>query len=175
MEFPPENWEIFLMEDFDLAVPRDPGELGVELMAQARPNGRIQDHFRLAVGGTKLVELKLPVSNIINKQLPANWRLNFGVWPRDLTFRQNMVTTAWADIRDLVAAGEIGVETESSELVENEEFLSKLDAGTSKAKDKTSASVRWAIGIGDDLRAQLILQGLPGAASTVNGKPGLRG
>ncbi len=175
MEFPPNQWEIFPSEDFDLAVPRDPGELGVELMAQARPNGRIQDHFRLALGGSRLIEKKLPVSNLINKQLPAVWRLRFGVWPRDLSFRQNMATTAWVDIRDLIAAGEVGVETEEAEQIENEEFINQLDAGTSKGKDKTSASIRWAIGIGDDQRVQLILQGLPGAASTINGKPGLRG
>ena len=86
-----------------------------------------------------------------------------------------MATTGWVDIRDLVSTGEVGVETEDGEQIENEEFTNQMDAGPSKGKDKVSASVRWAIGIGDDHRVQLILQGLPGAAGVINGKPGLRG
>ena len=39
MEFPPTDWEVFPVEDFELAVPRDPGMLGMEIMAQARGNG----------------------------------------------------------------------------------------------------------------------------------------
>ena len=109
MDFPPAEWQVFPMGEFDLAVPRDPGELGVELMAQARPNGRIQDHFRLVLGGSKLLEKKLPVSSLINREVPAPWKLALGVWPRDVMFRQNMATTAWLDVRDMVAAGEARV------------------------------------------------------------------
>ena len=34
MEFPPE-WVIVEAEDFNLAAPRDPGDLGMELLAQS--------------------------------------------------------------------------------------------------------------------------------------------
>ena len=36
MEFPRTDWVIFEAEDFGTAAVRDPGELGVELLAQAR-------------------------------------------------------------------------------------------------------------------------------------------
>ncbi len=55
MDFPP-PWDFFPAEEFELAAPRDPGYLGAELMAQCRDNGRINDHFRIALAGTKLVE-----------------------------------------------------------------------------------------------------------------------
>ena len=174
MEFPPTDWDIFQNEDFDLAVPRDPGELGLELAAQVRPNGRIQDHFRFTLGGTKMVEKVLPVSSIIPKLgLPA-WQIRLAMWPRDISIRQNMATSTWVDLRDLVAAGEAAVTLEEEE-VQSGTFADGLDAGTSTGKGKTSGSVRWAIGIGDDLHLRLLLQGLPGPAKLINSKPGLRG
>jgi hypothetical protein len=43
------------MEEFASAAPRNPGELGVEVLAQIRPNGRILDHFRVTLGGSKFL------------------------------------------------------------------------------------------------------------------------
>jgi hypothetical protein len=60
MEFPPKAWDVFPAEQFDTALPRDPGELGMELLVQMRDNGRIQDHFRIALSGTKLLKALLP-------------------------------------------------------------------------------------------------------------------
>ena len=72
MEYPLTNWEVVPKEDFELAVPRDPGSLGVELMAQVRGNGWIKDHARLVVGGSLILERQLPVSMLINKAgMPA--------------------------------------------------------------------------------------------------------
>ena len=66
MEFPPTEWEVF-PEDFELAVPYDPGKLGAEIMTQARGNGKIQDHLRVMLGGSDLVERIIPVSTLIHK------------------------------------------------------------------------------------------------------------
>jgi len=51
MEFPATEWIVLPDEEFELAAARDPGQLGVDLLVQARPNGRLLDHFRLVVGG----------------------------------------------------------------------------------------------------------------------------
>jgi hypothetical protein len=64
MEFPPKAWDVFPAEQFDTASPRDPGKLGMELLVQMRDNGRIQDHFRIALGGTKLLKALLPMRDI---------------------------------------------------------------------------------------------------------------
>ena len=51
-------------EDFELATARDPGILGVELMAQVRPNGCIMDHFRLALGGSHIIKARFEAKEI---------------------------------------------------------------------------------------------------------------
>ena len=86
-----------------------------------------------------------------------------------------MATMASMDVRDMVVAGEARIVGDEDVQVENEEFFNQIDASTSRGRDKTSASIRWALGIGDDLKVQLLLQGLPGPAATINGKPSLRG
>ena len=53
MEYPGSktDWNVFPLPEFDHAEVRDPGNIGMELMVQARDNGRLVDHFRVAVGG----------------------------------------------------------------------------------------------------------------------------
>ncbi len=48
MEFP-SDVNVFDAVDFETAVPRNTGRTTVELLAQARPTGRIADHYRLAM------------------------------------------------------------------------------------------------------------------------------
>jgi hypothetical protein len=38
----------------------------VELMIQARPNGRLLDHFRIATGGSEILEAKFQLTDIIS-------------------------------------------------------------------------------------------------------------
>ena len=65
MEFPPAHWAVFPAEDFETACPRLPGTLGVELMAQVRPNGRVMDHWRLAIGGSSNLTITLDLAYLI--------------------------------------------------------------------------------------------------------------
>ena len=92
------------MVDFEAAVPRDPGSLGAELMAQVRANGRILDHFRVTLGGSDLLKIEKPFSQFFpGKDLP-DWKISISSWPRDVNLRRNMTTTNWMDIRDLLAS-----------------------------------------------------------------------
>jgi hypothetical protein len=50
MEFPSDR-AVFHTDMFGTAAPRSHGETIMELMMQARPNGRLLDHFRVATGG----------------------------------------------------------------------------------------------------------------------------
>ncbi len=76
--------------------------------------------------------------------MPAPWKLRIVHWPRDLSIRQNMTTLSWQAVRELVAMGEISVEGDDVGEVSTEAFTNQLDAGTSKQKEKTSASLCWA-------------------------------
>ena len=89
MEFPPETWFVFPAENFCTAGPRIHGDYTAELMAQARPNGRVLDHWRLALGGSKPLEVEFNLAAIIPAAatLPK-WRLTFQQWPRDVVIRR---------------------------------------------------------------------------------------
>ncbi len=63
MEFPGDI-NVFDAVDFETAVPRITGRTTVELLVQARPTGRIADHYRLAMGGSALLEAKPVLSSI---------------------------------------------------------------------------------------------------------------
>ena len=65
MDFPPEEWIVFPIGEFEIAGLRFPGDWGAELMAQVRSNGRIADHWHVALGGSKVLEAKFPVSTLM--------------------------------------------------------------------------------------------------------------
>ena len=175
MDFPPEEWEIFPAEDFELAGPRDPGTLGVEVMAQARNNGRLIDHFRLALGGSDMLEASFKIKQVLNSDKIANWGFLYKLWPRDVKIRRNMTTSDWVDIRDLVASRDISIrDLDSGSEVEAGTYLAALDA-LSSAKNKVSCSLRWGVCAGPDLKPYLHLQALPAAYETFAGKPILKG
>jgi len=178
MEYPPEEWPIFQAADFELAVPRDPGALGVEVMAQARINGRIVDHFRVAVGGANILRVNFTTRDIfLSERLPST-PLQYEVWPRDVVLRRNMASSDWLDVNTLLASRDIAVMTAeeaggSTAADSNDALVAALNA----AKDKAghTASIRWAVAVGSDGNLQLVLQSLPASAAVLTGKPALRG
>ena len=182
MEFPPE-WVIMPREDFEIAAPRDPGSLGMELLAQIRPSGRVMDHFRIVLGGFSRVEAVFTGKSLFTNNSFPNVRLNYQLWPRDIVFRRNMSTSEWLDLAGLIASNDVlayrpSEAAGSSQDAEDEELCnSDVTAFLAGLTDRSQcgASVRWAIGIGPDGRMELALQGLPAAAAILNGKPTLRG
>ena len=86
MDYPPNEWVIFQAADFDTMEPRNPGDWGMEVLAQIRSNGRISDHWRIALGGTKVVEASFQLSELLPaaSQLP-DWTVNYQMFPRDIT------------------------------------------------------------------------------------------
>ncbi len=175
MDFPPSEWEIFPANAFELAEPRDPGEHGVEVMVQVRNNGRILDHFRLAVGGSGMLEARFKLKDVmIHEKLP-NWELVYRLWPRDIKLRRNMTTSEWVDIKDLVSARDVAIgDLDNSEEVEAARYLEFMDS-LGSAKSKISCALRWGVCAGPDQRVHLHLQAMPAALETFSGKPALKG
>jgi hypothetical protein len=64
MEFPVSEWFHFPAEEFETVGPRSNADLCAEIMAQARPNGRIMDHWRIALGGSTILETRIELANI---------------------------------------------------------------------------------------------------------------
>ena len=63
MDFPA-TWDIFPVADFTSASTRNEGELGMELLAQARPNGRVLDHHRVSLGGSRILDAQFFMSKL---------------------------------------------------------------------------------------------------------------
>ncbi len=161
---------VFPIGEFDVAAPRFPGDWGAELMAQVRSNGRIADHWRIALGGSKVLEAEFPISTL----LPAasglpNWVLTYQQFPRDLVIRRNMLTSSWIDAMNLLSAHEILVADEAGQPVDIQQVLQAIKA--LPAKQNSGASLRWGVVVSISGRLELQLQALPSSANQLTGKP----
>jgi len=170
MEFPP-DWACFGLDEFELAAARNPMNCGVELLVQARPSGRLLDHFRLVLGGDQLIEAKIPFKTLVNLEEVPDWNLYYGVWPRAIKIRRNMTCSDWLEVRDLISSNDARVElNEGGTAVDSKDALQLLDGLNEKG-----VALRWCVAVGDDRLMKLVLQALPASASSFNGKPVFRG
>ena len=171
MEFPPEDWFAFPAADFELAAPRITGDYTAEILAQARPNGRVMDHWRITLGGPKILQAEHESAAIIPAALNLpRVKISYQQWPRDIQIRRNMTSSAWMDIAGLLAAKELtATNLETGEAVTNPELVE----GLSNLPDKTanSASCRWAVCISESSKLELQLQCLPAPINLLTGKP----
>jgi len=182
MEFPP-DWVILPEDDFNVAAPRDPGELGAELMAQVRSNGRIMDHFRVALEGSTILRAAFHTKAIYTNNSIIGATLRYEIWPRDILIRRNMCSSDWMDLSNMVASNDVlgykpsevagPSDGPAEEELCNEDILRFLNGLSERAH--CGAAIRWAVGIGADLKLELILQGLPASAASLTSKPTLRG
>ena len=170
MEFPTEEWDIFEANDFETAPSRTASDLSVEVMAQIRPNGRIMDHWRVATGGTSILEASMDIRTIIPAaaNLPK-CTLKFQCWPADLGIRRNMTTSPWQDVMTLLAANELTAEDEGGQAVECRDVVVNLQA--LPVRSVISAVLRWAICVSKDGKLEVQLQCLPAAVNTLSSKP----
>jgi len=174
MEFPPTGWEIFGAEDFETAAPRVAGDAVMELMAQIRPNGRVMDHWRVAIGGAKILEADFRLASICKSSVVSPYKLRFQTWPKDIRIRRNMTSTTWTDGLETLARREFAVTAKDDpDTDRTEELLAAIEKETEMAKK--SFSFRYAVAIGEDKRLNLELQGLPGSVATLTSKPAFTG
>ena len=180
MEYPPTDWPCFNHEDFELAVPRDPGDLGLEVMAQARPTGRVLDHIRTVLAGSQPITVTFSTRDIfLAPDIPAA-RLKLELWPRDVLIRRNMASSEWADVLTILTSNELLIDpvpgpsaAANAALATNEALVAYLNAAADKKTH--SAAIRWAIGAGADNMMELVLQALPASANQLSGKPAFKG
>ena len=172
MEFPPASWDVFQGPEFETAGPRDPGELGVELMVQARANGRLLDHFRITLGELAwfLQSLAYPACCTRRRCRTGTWWWLPGLGTSAFCIRRNMATGPW---QDLISSNDVRIETPKGIAVDSKLFLDYSDSIADKMVN--SASIRWAVCVGGDNRPCLALMALPAPASTFSCKPLFKG
>jgi hypothetical protein len=165
MDFPP-NYVILEADRFATAEPREPGILGAEVLAQVRSTGRIADHFRVTLGGSRIIDVSAPLAAMI-QGVPSTWQFRFQVWPRDIEIRRNMVSTAWLNVHAQLAAKEAWVMDQAGAQIPHEAVLEELQ--------ERRAAFRFIVVISDSSNLELMLQALPASKETLTGKPAFRG
>ncbi len=65
MDFPSEDWVYNHLDEFDAAPTNMHGNYTLELYAQLRPTGRILDHFRCILWGSKRLEINTSLMDMI--------------------------------------------------------------------------------------------------------------
>ena len=171
MEFPG-RWDVFPMEEFAAAIARDPGESGLEVMVQARANGRLIDHFKISVNGSKIYNVDVPLSAIFSVADMPDWSLQWDVWPRDIILRRNMCSSTWADLLTGINSNEITVFDKKGPVPKD-----KIQDFFQQGKNKITlhAAYRWAASIGEDQKMMLGLYCLPASSSQLDGNPIYKG
>ncbi len=174
MEFPLRDgeWNVFDSEDFEAAEARDPGDLGMELLAQVRPNGRIQDHFRIVLGGRQALEVKTSFGLLYGCSKYKDFKLRMQTWPRDIVIRRNSATSNWKDMYDLLSE-------RNAEVIDGEGKQVPADLVVRTLNDEIipaggAASVRWAVVIGDDRTMRLDMTSLPASEASIAARPVLK-
>ncbi len=168
MDFPP-DWVVFPMEEFMTATPRNAGDLGMELLAQCRGNGRILDNYRIAIGGSKILEVSTSMSSLLLCPPTSEWIFKLQVWPRDIEIRRNMSTGPWQDLFAMISAREAWVVDRSGEQIPPEAVIREIQ------RLGHGGSARFAVVAGGDGKMWLNFQSLPLAAGSIMGKPTFRG
>ena len=175
MEFPTDVWDIFDTQEFDLAVPRESGQAVMELMVQLRPNGRAVDHFRVALGGSKLFSATIGFGSLLPIKDLDRMQIAFDFWVRDVKIRRNMATSEWIDLHEKLTEKVITIQDRVGKAVTEEHLGEILDLLERSGTYVKSTSMRYAVVVGADNRMRLELQGLPGSAKLLNSKPAFTG
>jgi hypothetical protein len=168
MDYPP-KWQVFNMEQFATAQPRSPGDLGAEVAVQARPNGRMLDHFRVTLGGNRIIDVNFAMAKVLALPVAATWRFKMQTWAKDVEIRRNMTTSEWIDLEDLIASKAGCVYDENESLLAHSHVVARMK------EEEEQAALRYGVVVGCDGRLVLMLQALPASADALNSKPTFRG
>jgi hypothetical protein len=145
--------------------------LTVELFAQVRSNGRILDNIRHVLGGSIMLEGGFPINRICRREDMAGWTANFTMRPKNITLRKGMLSSLWIDFSEMVAARNMDVMDKNGASISSADFLKCYG---DPEKGSTTAAFRWALMLTEYGQLALQLQGLPGAAATLNSKPAFK-
>jgi hypothetical protein len=153
MEFPGDI-NVFDAVNFETAVPRCTGRTTVELLVQARPSGRIGYHYRLAMGGSALLEAKPVLSSLFPDPKLDGFLMVYQFWCKDVVIKRNMTTGKWMDCLSLITS------------------ITDLDG---KELLQHRAAIRQAVVIGPDQRIALEIQAMPASEAVLTSKPAFVG
>jgi hypothetical protein len=171
MDFPA-DWVILPMEGFNTAMPIYQGELIVELLVQLRNTGRVLDSFKFVLDRSAPLDITVDLACVLPIEAYQGWKLSQQFWPKDISIRRNMVSSAWVSFADS-ARRDCDLTDNTGAGVSAGEFIRSL--ALLPGNGPTNASTCWAIVIRGDNLLKLQWQALPLPASVLNGKATIKG
>ena len=144
----------------------------MELLAQIRPNGRIQDHFNIVLGGRKALDVEASFGMLYASEKYRSYKLKMQTWPRDIVIQRNSTTSHWKNVQDLLSERNASVCDAEGNTVPTEVVIKVLNDEFTPSG--VAASVRWAVVRGDDKRMRLDLTALPASEAIIAARPVLK-
>jgi hypothetical protein len=170
MEFPG-NINVFDAVDFETAVPCNTGRTTADLLVQARPTGRIADHYRLVMCGSALLEAKPVLSSLFPDPKLDSFLMIYQFWCKDVQIRRNMKTSKWMDCLTLITSNTVAITDLDGKPVDEDELKRLLSMELLQHR----ASIRHAAVIGVDQRMALGVQSMPASEAVLTSKPAFVG
>jgi hypothetical protein len=99
MRYPPEEFDIRAAAgygQFSVAEPAAP--LVGAVLIHVDEGAKVHGGYKMVLGGTELIQVDLPLKEVLFLGGSDNYRPVWELWPRDLKLRENMLTSDWFDL-----------------------------------------------------------------------------
>jgi hypothetical protein len=99
--YPPEDWDIRALEQYPThTIDAVVEPLEGALLINVDRNTAIKGHYRFILDGKEKLNIDLLASELLVVGGASSFKLQWQVWPKDITLRQNSLTTGWIDLAD---------------------------------------------------------------------------
>jgi len=147
-----EEYETF--EDRHASVPE---AVRADLLVRIDSQGRLEDHFHVAVHGNKPLNTAARLDKVMGPNFRGNV-LHAEVVPNKIRCKPNTFTTKWEELIDVVASSRFGVT--HNDRPGEEEFRRAWDEAA-KSDQPAKAAVRWTIQAHPRYGFKLLLVAMP--------------
>ena len=124
--------------------------------------GRLEDHFRVTVGGTNLIAANFSGPDISDHPALAAFQFRLEIDPTNITFKANSFSTKWEDLKPLVAAECILVSTNEED--DAGALLKRKCEAAKKSATPPAASLHLSMQANTSYGFKLALLALPATA-----------
>ena len=164
----PTEYQFLGNDDFvgyNLTTTEDVG-LGMVTCVQVRPQGTVEDHFKVCVFGP-CISFVIPASRFIDWPEATGVNLKYQATAEDLCPNMDATTSCWLDVADLIREGALALVDADQKEIEATAFREKLQ-GTSAEKHNPGIAFRWAVAVNAGQKMELHIQAMPCTVSRLH-------
>jgi hypothetical protein len=121
----PIPWLIQLLSYFNIFAPAAPQDdrIKADLFLEVEDDGTATGRFRWVLSGSRHITATFKASDVIPGPRREDYDLVWAIRPQDIKLAQNMTSTPWLDLADLVAKGHVTATHDGEEA--SHDFLGK--------------------------------------------------